>query len=85
MVDEESKPPITDSRMPGFNPEVDASHAEANAAQQKAAAEAAAEAARLSAPPEPTHRCGACGALFEQAENPCPRCGAPDTVFSMKE
>jgi len=39
MAKESTKPPVTDSRMPGFNPEVD---------ESKAAAEAAAH------PPEPT-------------------------------
>jgi hypothetical protein len=38
MADESEKPPVTDSRFPGFNPEVE---------ESKAAAEAAA------APPEP--------------------------------
>ena len=84
MADESAKPPVTDSRLPGFNPEVEASKAEA----EKAAAEkaAAAAAATPSAPPPPTytHRCGACGGQFEAAADPCPHCGASCTIEALK-
>ena len=83
MTDKSAKAPVTDSRDPGFNPEVEASHAEA----EKAAAEkAAAEAAGLpSVPPPPTytHRCGACGGQFEAAAEPCPACGASGMVEAL--
>jgi uncharacterized OB-fold protein len=85
MVDEETRPAVTDSRMPGFDPEVEASHAETAAAAQQAATQAAAEIAARSAPPVPTHRCGGCGALHMQAMKVCTSCGASDLVFSMVE
>jgi rubrerythrin len=85
MADEETKPAVTDSRFPGFDPEVEASHAEAAAAAQQAATQAAADLAAASAPPVPTHRCGGCGALHLHAMDVCPSCGASGLVFSMNE
>ena len=84
MADESAKPPVTDSRVPGFNPEVEASHAEA---EKAIAAQAAAIAAGLpSVPPPPTytHRCGACGGQFEAAAEPCPACGASGMIEALK-
>jgi len=61
--------PVTDSRLPGFNPEVEESKA---SSAQKAIADAAA------AHPAPwlTHRCIMCGARFTERATPCPNCGA---------
>lgn len=84
MADESAKPPVTDSRFPGFNPEVEESHA---AAEKAAAEKAAAAAAGVeSAPPPPTytHRCGGCGGQFETLAQPCPHCGASGTMEELK-
>lgn len=69
MADE--KEPVTDSRLPGFNPEVEESHAAAEAAT-------AAQPKPDAGPPPPvhTHRCAACGGLFEHALEVCEHCGA---------
>lgn len=83
MADEESKPPVTDSRFPGFNPEVEASHAETNAAQAKAAAEAAAATPQPPPPPIYTHRCRMCGALYEYELKDCISCGATASVDTL--
>lgn len=82
MADENVKPPVTDSRFSGFNPEVEQSHA---AELKRLEAEAASKAADEPSPPTPptyTHRCTACGGLFEKLTAPCPACGAADTLES---
>lgn len=54
MTDESDKPAVTDSRFPGFNPEVEESKAAAEkAAAEKAAGETAAPAAKPAAPRKP--------------------------------
>jgi rubrerythrin len=68
--------PVTDSRFPGFNPEVEASKAAAAEAEKKAAAAADPARAAVEALPPPTHRCTVCGGLFGAATTPCPHCGA---------
>lgn len=80
MADETDKPVATDSRVPGFNPEVEASHAEAEAAQLKAAAEALAGSPAAPPPPAYTHRCAMCGGLYEQTFDTCQSCGASGSV-----
>jgi rubrerythrin len=84
MADEKTKAPVTDSREPGFNPEVE----ESKAAAEKAAADAAAAAQgadpAAAPPPKYTHRCGACGGMFESLAQPCPSCGASDTMTEVK-
>lgn len=68
--------PVTDSRFPGFNPEVEESKA-AEAEKAKAAAAAARGEPGDGAPvPKFTHRCAMCGGLFEQHARSCPSCGA---------
>jgi hypothetical protein len=84
MANKSSKAPVTDSRFPGFNLEVE----ESKAAAEKTAAEtaAAAQGADPAAPPPPnyTHRCSACGGMFERLAQPCPSCGASDTMTAVK-
>lgn len=68
--------PVTDSREPGFNPEVEESKAAAEEKAKAAAAAARGEpAAEVPAPPF-THRCSMCGGQFEQHATSCPSCGA---------
>lgn len=81
MADEPK--PVTDSRMPGFNPEVEASHAEAETAQAKAAAEAAATTPPSPPPPTYTYRCAQCGGLYEHTFETCDSCGASDSVETL--
>lgn len=81
MADEPK--PVTDSRVLGFNPEVDASHAETQAAQQKAAAEAAGAAPQPPPPPVYTHRCDMCGALYDYELKDCVACGASGSVQAL--
>ncbi len=83
MAEESAKVPVTDSRVAGFDPEVEASHAEAAAAE--AAAAAAAKAADPTSPPPPTHthRCGMCGAMYESLLHLCAACGASDSVTAI--
>jgi rubrerythrin len=84
MADEKDKPPVTDSRFPGFNPEVEQSHeAELKRLELEAVNKAADE---PSAPPPPTytHRCTACGGLFEKLIEPCPACGASASMEPHK-
>jgi len=68
--------PVTDSRFPGFNPEVE----ESKAAEAEKAEADAAKARGLAAAPPPapqhTHRCSMCGARFTERATPCPNCGA---------
>ena len=81
---EETKQPVTDSRFPGFNPEVEQSHADE---QARLEAEAASKAAtEPSSPPPPTYacRCAACGGLFDKLSDPCAHCGASGTVERLK-
>lgn len=78
MADEPK--PVTDSRMPGFNPEVEASHAEAEAAQAKATSEAAAATPPSPPPPIYTYRCAMCGGLYEQTFDTCQACSASGSV-----
>lgn len=68
--------PVTDSRFPGFNPEVEESKAAESAAAAKRAAAARGEPAEPEAPPLYTHRCTLCGALLTANFKPCPHCGA---------
>lgn len=68
--------PVTDSREPGFNPEVEESKAAEAAAAKKRAAEARGEPAEPETPPLHTHRCSMCGALLLSNVKPCPHCGA---------
>jgi len=83
MAEESAKAPVTDSRFLGFNLEVE----ESKAAAEKAAAEkaAAAAAADPAAPPPPayTHRCNACGGLFEKVAELCAHCGASGTMEAL--
>jgi len=53
MADETSSKPVTDSRFPGFNPEVEASHAATAAAAAAAEAATQAASAAAAAPPMP--------------------------------
>ena len=66
--------PVTDSRLPGFNLEVE----ESKAAAEKAAQEAADAAAE----PPRAFRCVMCGGMFVKEEKPCPHCG---TSYGMTE
>ncbi len=68
--------PVTDSRDPGFNPEVEESKAAAARADEKRAAAARGEPSETEAPPAYTHRCTACGGQFTADALPCPHCGA---------
>lgn len=68
--------PVTDSREPGFNPEVDESKAAEAAAAKKRAAAARGAPAEPEAPPLFTHRCTMCGARFMAAAKSCANCGA---------
>lgn len=84
MTDETQKPPVTDSRFPGFNPEVEQSHADE---LKRLEAEAASKAADEPSPPSPptyTHRCTMCGGLFEKPADPCPACGASGSMEPHK-
>ena len=67
---------VTDSRFPGFNPEVEESKAATAKAEQAAAAAARGETPASEEPPKPTHRCTMCGGLFVADATPCPHCGA---------
>ena len=84
MAEENVKAPVTDSRLPGFNPEVEASHADAEKAAAEKAAAAAAGLPSVPAPPTYTHRCGACGGQFEALAQPCQACGASNTMQDLK-
>lgn len=84
MADETSTTPVTDSRFPGFNPEVEASKAAAEKAAAEAAAAAAAGGEVPPLPPNYTHRCGACGGQFEQLAQPCPHCGVSGSMEELK-
>lgn len=83
MTDQPTKPVPTDSRQPGFNPEVE----ESKAAAEKAAAEKAATdtADAMLTPPTPvhSHRCEMCGALYEKLLQVCAACGASGSVTSL--
>jgi rubrerythrin len=68
--------PVTDSRQPGFNPEVEESKAAEAEAAKNAAAEARGERQGRDAGPKYTHRCTACGGLHLSDAVPCPHCGA---------
>lgn len=78
---DESTPKPTDSRQSGFNPEVEASHAEA-----AAAATTAAQGSDASSPPAPVYvaRCTGCGAQYENTPDTCPACGMDHTIEATK-
>ena len=83
MADDTSKAPVVDSRQPGFDPEVEASHAEAEAAAKKAAAVGDAEGPVPPAPPTYSHRCEACGALYEISMDACAACGSAQHIVEL--
>ena len=76
MTDEPEQPPVTDSRFPGFNPEVEQSRAAEVKRLEAEAASAAAAAESSPPPPTYTNRCTMCGGLFEGLVDPCAACGA---------
>ena len=84
MADETQKPPVTDSRFPGWNPEVEQSHADELKRLEAEAASKAADEPDSPAPPTYTHRCTMCGGLFETLVAPCPHCGASDSMESRE-
>ena len=83
MADDTSKAPVVDSRQPGFNPEVEASYAEAEAALKKAAAVWGAAGLESPAPPAYSHRCEACGALYEILMDACAACGSAEHIVEL--
>lgn len=84
MADETKGEPVTDSRFPGFNPEVEQSKAEFEA--KLAEVRAASAAAEPTAPPAPTytHRCGACGRIYEAFVDVCASCGSAAHIYTLE-
>ena len=76
MDDDKPAVPV-DSRQTGFNPEVDAGAAEV------AAAAATPPDPVPDPPPQATHRCGACGALFMELKEICDHCGVTKLVHEI--
>ena len=68
--------PVTDSRFPGFNPEVEESKAAAEEKAKAAAADARGVPDAEVPAPQFTHRCSMCGARFTARATSCPNCGA---------
>jgi len=85
MVDETVKPVVTDSRFKGFNPEVEASHAETGQPLNLAETAAPVEVTEAPPPPRPTHHCDNCGALYQEAMDVCASCGMSGGVVKLAD
>lgn len=82
MSDGTAQPPV-DSRQPGFNPEVEQSHAEASTAAAAAAKGGAASGDQAPAAPAYSHRCTMCGALYEKLVELCAACGSSEHIEAL--
>jgi len=77
--------PVTDSRFPGFNLEVEQSHAATGQPLELRPSTPPPQAEPPPPPPHPTHHCDNCGATYLQAMDVCASCGMAGGVVELKQ